>query len=155
MQYIDCEDNIVDAAASNFVGWDGETRSTAWLADPLFCYEMGLSPYKQGNQLDYTKASNIVIEEGLCEVIWRYANDTWLLELEDARDKLVSQVKERAGELLASTDWYFTRQIERAIPTPDEVVSARQVVHDRCDELQAALEAAATYTDLYAIDTAF
>lgn len=63
----------------------------------------------------------------------------------------IRQQKEIAGTLLASTDWYITRQAETGTPAPDNVLAYRQAVRTVSGSREAAISACATVEEMIAL----
>lgn len=64
--------------------------------------------------------------------------------LEKAKENKISQIKTQAGQLLAKTDWYVTRQIETGKCMPEEIVKERAETRSRSDELEAMVTSLST-----------
>lgn len=63
----------------------------------------------------------------------------------------IAQIKQSAGSLLSQTDWMVTRNYERGVEIPANVVSYRASVVAKADELEQAVQAVTTVEDLIAI----
>ena len=57
---------------------------------------------------------------------------------------MTAQVKDTAGKILATTDWYVTRKAEKGIDIPLSVVEKRNTVRAECDRLETEIAAVAT-----------
>jgi hypothetical protein len=52
---------------------------------------------------------------------------------------MITQVKHTAGTLLAQTDWYVTRKVERDVAIPADVVAKRAAIVAESERLEAAI----------------
>ena len=57
---------------------------------------------------------------------------------------MTAQVKDTAGKLLSTTDWYVTRKVERNVDIPTDVASKRVAIVAESDRLEAAIAGATT-----------
>jgi len=57
---------------------------------------------------------------------------------------MTAQVKDTAGKLLAQTDWYVTRKVERNVDIPADVTAKRLAIVAESDRLEAAIKACTT-----------
>jgi hypothetical protein len=71
------------------------------------------------------------------------------------KSNFIAQIKQTAGTILAQTDWMVIRKAERDVAIPSDVVTYRASVVARADELEAAITAVNTVTDLAALDLSF
>ena len=56
---------------------------------------------------------------------------------------MIAQVKHTAGTMLAQTDWYVTRKMERDVAIPEDVVAKRAHVVVESERLEVAIAACA------------
>jgi len=63
----------------------------------------------------------------------------------------ISQTKQTAGSLLASSDWMVIRKAERNVDIPAETQTYRASVVAECDRLEAAITACATVEELITV----
>jgi hypothetical protein len=61
---------------------------------------------------------------------------------------MTAQVKDTAGKLLATTDWYITRQVERQVPVPPKVTAKRQAIVQESERLEISIKAITTVEEL-------
>jgi hypothetical protein len=54
------------------------------------------------------------------------------------------QVKDTAGKLLASTDWYVVRNSEKSTAIPADVTTKRDAIRTECNRLETAIAGATT-----------
>ena len=59
--------------------------------------------------------------------------------------------KETANKLLASTDWYITRKVEREVDVPAEVATKRAAIVAEATRLEAAITAATDVAGLITV----
>ena len=63
----------------------------------------------------------------------------------------IAQVKDTANKLLASTDWYITRKVEREVDVPTEVATKRAAIIAEATRLEAAITAATDVAGLITV----
>jgi len=68
-------------------------------------------------------------------------------------EQWVAQVKQTAGTLLASTDWYITRQAETGSVVPQDVLDRRAEIRTYSNTKEAAITATTTTDELAAYIT--
>ena len=59
------------------------------------------------------------------------------------KSNMISQVKHTAGTILAQSDWYVTRKVEREVAIPADVVTQRAYAVAESDRLETAIAACA------------
>ena len=67
------------------------------------------------------------------------------------KSTMTAQVKHTAGTILAQTDWYVTRKVERSVDMPTKVAEQRSHVRTECDRLEAAINAVTTVEELITV----
>jgi len=85
---------------------------------------------------------------------WGYDQDGNLIpkDLEQLKEQHIRQTKETANTLLAPTDWYVVRKLERDIEIPENIVEFRAevlVVSDTREELISAVISVEELKSLY------
>ena len=55
------------------------------------------------------------------------------------KSQFISQIKQTAGSLLAQTDWYVIRKLERNVDIPSKIVTERAKIVAEADRLEAAI----------------
>lgn len=60
------------------------------------------------------------------------------------KSNFIAQVKDTAGKLLAQTDWYVVRKLERNVDIPADVVTKRAAIVTEANRLETAITNAAT-----------
>ena len=68
--------------------------------------------------------------------------------LEDLKKQWIAQQKQTAGTLLASTDWYITRQFETSLDVPAEILDYRAAVRHVSGEREVQIAACKSVGDL-------
>jgi hypothetical protein len=68
--------------------------------------------------------------------------------LEDLKKQWIAQQKQTAGTLLASTDWYITRQFETSLDVPAEILDYRAEVRRVSGEREVQIAACKSVGDL-------
>ena len=67
------------------------------------------------------------------------------------KSNMIAQVKDTAGKLLASTDWYVTRKVERNVDIPTDVASKRTAIVAESDRLETAIASASSVEALIGV----
>jgi len=67
------------------------------------------------------------------------------------KSQWTSQIKDKAGKMLAETDWMVIRKVERDVAIPAEVVAKRAAIVAECNRLETAIAAAADVDALKAV----
>ena len=57
------------------------------------------------------------------------------------KSQFIAQIKQTAGSLLAQTDWYVIRKVERNIDIPSKIVTERAKIVAEADRLEAEIAA--------------
>ena len=60
------------------------------------------------------------------------------------KSQFVSQIKDTAGKLLANTDWYVIRKIERNVEIPSEIALKRTQIVTEANRLETDINASTT-----------
>ncbi len=81
---------------------------------------------------------------------WGYDQDGNLIpkDLEQLKEQHIRQTKETANTLLAPTDWYIIRQLERNIDIPENIASYRAEVLAVSEQREALISAVMTVEEL-------
>ena len=64
------------------------------------------------------------------------------------KSNMIAQVKHTAGTLLAQTDWYVTRKVERNVDIPTDVASKRLAIVAESERLETAIAAVTSVEQL-------
>ena len=67
------------------------------------------------------------------------------------KSQFVAQVKDTAGKLLNTTDWYVIRKAERNVEIPAEVALKRTQIVTEADRLEVDINGATTVEDLITV----
>ena len=120
--------------------WDGDINNPKMLDDRLQVDENGQPLWEK--VLDNSDPLNPVMvpKQPLVQV------KTFGL-----KSTMISQVKHTAGILLANTDWYVTRKVERSVDMPTKVAEQRSHVRTECDRLETAINAVTTVEELITV----
>ena len=108
--------------------WDGDINNPKALEDKLETKEDGTPLYEQKWNPDTEQMEDTdvqVVTKGL-------------------KSNMIAQVKHTAGTLLAQTDWYVTRKIERNVDIPADVTAKRLAIVAESDRLETAIKACTT-----------
>jgi hypothetical protein len=101
---------------------------------------------------------NAVDEDGNPIYVQEWNPDTE--QMEDTDEQLVTrglkynmkqQVKDTAGKLLASTDWYVVRNSEKSTAIPADVTTKRDAIRTECDRLETAIAGVTTVEALITV----
>ena len=111
--------------------WDGDVNNPKALDDVNEVDEDGNPIYVQ--ELDNTDPDNPVMVDTDEQLVTRGLKHT-----------MTAQVKVTAGSLLAPTDWYVIRKIERSVDIPTDVTSKRTAIVAESERLETAIAGAST-----------
>ncbi len=103
--------------------WDGDVNNPKALDDVNEVDEDGSPIYVQeydANTESMVDTTEQVVTKGL-------------------KSNMIQQVKHTAGTLLAQTDWYVTRKVERDKAIPADVVTQRQHIVTESDRLEVSI----------------
>jgi len=106
--------------------WDGDINNPKALEDKEEVDEDGNPLYVQ--VLDNTDPDNLVMVD----------TDERLVT-KGLKSNMIAQVKHTAGTLLAQTDWYVTRKVERNVDIPTDVASKRVEIVAESERLETAI----------------
>ena len=112
--------------------WDGDVNNPKALEDKLETKEDGTPLYVQVWNPDTEQMEDTteqVVTHGL-------------------KHTMTQQVKHTAGTMLAHTDWYVTRKMERNVDIPADVVTKRLAIVAESDRLETAIAAVTTVEEL-------
>jgi hypothetical protein len=111
--------------------WDGDINNPKALEDREEVDEDGNPLYVK--VLDKTDPDNPVMVDTDERLVTKGLKST-----------MIAQVKHTAGTLLAQTDWYVTRKVERNVDIPADVSSKRAAIVAESDRLEIAIKACTT-----------
>ena len=111
--------------------WDGDVNNPKALDDVNEVDADGNPIYVQ--ELDNSDPDNPVM-----------VDTTEQLVTKGLKSNMIAQVKDTAGKLLATTDWYVTRKVERSVDIPTDVSSKRVAIVAESDRLETAIAAVTT-----------
>ena len=112
--------------------WDGDVNNPKALEDKLETKEDGTPLYVQVYNPDTEQMEDTdeqVVTHGL-------------------KHTMTAQVKDTAGKLLATTDWYVTRKVERNVDIPADVASKRVAIVAESERLETAIATVTTVEEL-------
>ena len=112
--------------------WDGDVNNPKALEDKLETKEDGTPLYVQEWNSDTEQ-----MEDTTEQVVTRGLKHT-----------MTQQVKHTAGTMLAHTDWYVTRKMERNVDIPADVASKRTAIVAESERLEVAIKSCATVEEL-------
>ena len=114
--------------ASDVYYWDGDVNNPKALEDKLETKEDGTPLYVQEWNPDTEQMEDTdeqVVTKGL-------------------KHTMTAQVKDTAGKLLSTTDWYVTRKVERNVDIPTDVASKRVAIVAESERLETAIAGVTT-----------
>ena len=106
--------------------WDGDINNPKALEDKEEVDEDGNPLYVK--VLDKTDPDNPVMVDSDERLVTK-----------GLKSNMIAQVKHTAGTLLAQTDWYVTRKVERNVDIPTDVASKRVAIVAESDRLETAI----------------
>jgi hypothetical protein len=115
--------------------WDGDINNPKALEDKEEVDEDGNPLYVK--VLDKTDPDNPVMVDSDERLVTKGLKST-----------MIAQVKHAAGTMLASTDWYVTRKVERNVDIPTDVASKRVAIVAESDRLETAIVGVTTVEQL-------
>jgi len=118
--------------------WDGDINNPKALEDKEEVDEEGNPLYVK--VLDNTDSDNPVMVDSDERLVTK-----------GLKSNMIAQVKDTAGKMLATTDWYVTRLNEKAIAIPADVSAKRDAVRTECDRLETAIAAVTTVEELMVV----
>jgi hypothetical protein len=69
-------------------------------------------------------------------------------DLAQLQSQCVSQIKNTAGTMLAQSDWYVIRKLERSVDIPEEVATNRATIITESNRLEDAITKSKTVEEL-------
>jgi hypothetical protein len=103
--------------------WDGNIKNPKALEDKLEVKKDGSPLYKQV----YNKATESMVDT------------TEQVVTKGLKSNFITQVKDTAGKLLAQTDWYVVRKLERNVDIPAKIVTKRAAIVTEANRLETAI----------------
>jgi hypothetical protein len=111
--------------------WDGDVNNPKALDDVNEVDEDGNPIYVQ--ELDNSDPDHPVMVDTDEQLVTK-----------GLKSNMIAQVKDTAGKLLATTDWYVTRKVERSVDIPTDVASKRVAIVAESERLETAIAGATT-----------
>lgn len=115
--------------------WDGDINNPKALEDKEEVDENGNPLYVK--VLDNTDPENPVMVDSDERLVTKGLKST-----------MIAQVKHTAGTLLAQTDWYVTRKVERNVDIPADVAAKRAAIVAESERLETAIAAVTSVEQL-------
>lgn len=115
--------------------WDGNVNNPKALEDKLETKADGTPLYKQV----YDKATESMVDT------------TEQVVTKGLKSNFISQIKQTAGSLLQTTDWYVIRKAERAIEIPAKVALERTQIITESNRLEVDINSATTVEELITV----
>jgi hypothetical protein len=103
--------------------WNGDIKNPKALEDKLETKQDGSPLYKQV----YDKATESMVDT------------TEQVVTKGLKSNFIAQVKDTAGKLLAQTDWYVVRKLERNVDIPAKIVTKRAAIVTEANRLETAI----------------
>ena len=108
--------------------WNGDINNPKALEDKLEVKEDGTPLYKKV----YDKSTESMIDT------------TEQVVTKGLKSNFIAQIKDTAGKLLASTDWYIIRKAERNVDIPAEIALKRTQIVTEANRLENDIKASTT-----------
>jgi hypothetical protein len=112
--------------------WDGDINNPKALEDKLEVKEDGTPLYKQVYDKNADNGKGAMIDT------------TEQVVTKGLKSNFVAQIKDTAGKLLASTDWYIIRKAERNVDIPAEIALKRTQIVTEANRLETDIKASTT-----------
>lgn len=100
-------------------------------ANEIFTYDV--------TDIDFDQDVDILDEEG------NVAGTEKRYKIDDIKASKISEIKNKAGELLKPTDWQVVRKVERSIDIDESVATERAGILAEADRLEAEVNAKKSY----------
>ena len=136
---------------------DRDALGITWEADPVRADDR----YYWDGDVNNPKALddvNEVKEDGTPLYVQVYNPDTEQMVDTDEqvvtkglKSNMIEQVKDTAGKMLSTTDWYVTRKVERSVDIPTDVSSKRVAIVAESERLETAIVGATTVEQLIGV----
>jgi hypothetical protein len=72
-------------------------------------------------------------------------------DLDGLKKHFIAEIKDTAGKLLANTDWYVIRKVERSIDVPSEVALKRTQIVTESNRLEIDIQTSTTVEELITV----
>jgi hypothetical protein len=69
-------------------------------------------------------------------------------DLDGLKTQFVAQIKDTAGKLLAQTDWYVIRKLDRSVEIPESIALKRTQIVTEANRLESDIQASTTVENL-------
>jgi hypothetical protein len=112
--------------------WNGDINNPKALEDKLEVKEDGSPLYKQVYDKNADNGKGAMIDT------------TEQVVTKGLKSNFVAQIKDTAGKLLASTDWYIIRKAERNVDIPAEIALKRTQIVTEANRLETDIQASTT-----------
>jgi hypothetical protein len=112
--------------------WNGDINNPKALEDKLEVKEDGTPLYKQVYDKDANNGKGAMVDT------------TEQVVTKGLKSNFVAQIKDTAGKLLASTDWYIIRKAERNVDIPAEIALKRTQIVTEANRLETDIKASTT-----------
>jgi hypothetical protein len=112
--------------------WSGDINNPKALEDKLEVKEDGTPLYVQV----YDEATKSMVDT------------TEQVVTKGLKSNFIAQVKDTAGKILASTDWYVIRKAERNVDIPEEIALKRTQIVTEANRLETDIKASTTVEGL-------
>lgn len=112
--------------------WNGDANNPKALEDKLEVKEDGTPLYEQV----YDKATETMVDT------------TKQVVTKGLKSNFIAQVKDTAGKLLASTDWYVIRKLDRNVEIPSEIALKRTQIVTEANRLESDIQASTSVEGL-------
>jgi hypothetical protein len=119
-----------------------------WVADPVpvdtrFYWDTDL-PKALEDKLEVKEDGSPLYKQVYDKATESMVDTTEQVVTKGLKSQFVAQVKDTAGKLLASTDWYVIRKAERSIDIPSDIALKRTQIITESNRLETDIQASTT-----------
>jgi len=111
------------------------------LRDPALREQLGVTEAPDPEQYDQRFYWGVGNPKQLEDVTETPEGATEAMTIKGLKSQWVAQVKDTAGKMLAQTDWYVIRSIDRGVSMPASVAQYREAIVSEANRLEAAIMA--------------
>lgn len=145
-------DGTIISSARDFVDGNGIKRDATILAKWKISElaKIGVKPFREVRYDSKHYISTGFTDAEVDGEIVRTHTTAPRYTVEELKEILIANVKEKANRLLAATDWYVVRASDPSDGTavPQDVQDARAAIRSDADAEELAIDALTTYEDL-------
>jgi len=119
-----------------------------WVADPApfdsrFYWDHNL-PKALEDKLEVKEDGSPIYKQVYDKATQSMIDTTEQMVTKGLKSQFVAQIKDTAGKLLAQTDWYIIRKVERNVDIPAEIALKRTQIVTEANRLETDIKASTT-----------